>query len=92
MWLTSKTRPDIAATLGILASQMLIRPGYVKDYLVHLWRYVTRTRHFCMHSLELGSMTWGSLIQSIYVAASFATGGGKNKSGLTMYLVNPTAS
>ena len=33
MWLTTRTRPDIAAvTLGILASQMVIRPGYIKGW------------------------------------------------------------
>ena len=33
MWLTTRTRPDIAATLGILASQMVIIPGIYEDAL-----------------------------------------------------------
>ena len=33
MWLATRTRPDISATLGILASQMVIRPKYVHGCL-----------------------------------------------------------
>ena len=40
MWLTPRTRPDIAAVLGILASQSVIRPTYINGCLIHLWRYV----------------------------------------------------
>ena len=38
MWLTARTRPDIAACLGILASMMVRRPKEVKSHLVCLWR------------------------------------------------------
>ena len=64
MWLTTRTRPDIAAVLGILASQMVIRPTYIRGCLV--------------------------LILNVYVDASFASGGGRSRSGLAMYLVNPS--
>ena len=40
MWLATRTRPDISATLGILASQMVIRPRYVHGCLEQLWRYI----------------------------------------------------
>ena len=33
MWLTTRTRPDIAACLGILASMMVRRPKEVKSHL-----------------------------------------------------------
>ena len=40
MWLTTCTRPDTAACLGILASLMVRRPQEVKNHLVSLWRYL----------------------------------------------------
>ena len=42
MWLTTRTRPDIAACLGILASLMVRGPQEVKNHLVSLWRYLWR--------------------------------------------------
>ena len=36
MWLTTRTGPDIAACLGILASLMVRRPQEVKNHLVSL--------------------------------------------------------
>ena len=89
MWLTTLTRPDIAATLGILASQMVIRPGYTKGCLVHLWRFILGTKDLNMHSFKPGSIEYGSLVLNVYVDASFASGGGRSRSGLAMYLVNP---
>ena len=70
MWLTTRTRPDIAATLGILASQMVIRPTYIRGCLVHLWRYVSGTFDLNMHSFEPAPMQYGSLILNVYVDAS----------------------
>ena len=51
MWLTTRTRPDIAACLGILASLMVRRPKEVKNYLVGLWRYLWTTRDHAMCTL-----------------------------------------
>ena len=90
MWLTTRTRPDIAAVLGILASQMVIRPTYIRGCLVHLWRYVLGTIDLNMYSFEPAPMQYGSLILNVYVDASFASGGGRSRSGLAMYLVNPS--
>ena len=90
MWLTTRTRPDIAAILGILASQMVIRPTYIRGCLVHLWRYVLGTIDLNMYSFEPAPMQYGSLILNVYVDASFASGGGRSRSGLAMYLVNPS--
>ena len=44
MWLTARTRPDIAACLAILASLMVRRPQEVRNHLVHLWRYLWTTK------------------------------------------------
>ena len=88
MWLTTRTRPDIAATLGILASQMVIRPGYIKGCLVRLWRFRLGTKDLNMHSFKPASIDYGSLVLNAYVDASFASGGGRSRSGLAMYLVN----
>ena len=89
MWLTTRTRPDIAATLGILASQMVIRPEYIRGCLVHLWRFILGTKDLNMHSFKPGTIEYGSLVLNVYVDASFASGGGRSRSGLAMYLVNP---
>ena len=51
MWLTTRTRPDIAACLGILASLMVRRPQEVKNHLVHLWRYLWTTKDHTMCTL-----------------------------------------
>ena len=42
-----------------------------------------------MHSFKPGSIQCGSLVLNVYVDASFASGGGRSRSGLAMYLVNP---
>ena len=42
-----------------------------------------------MHSFKPGPIQYGSLVLNVYVDASFASGGGRSRSGLAMYLVNP---
>ena len=74
---------------GNSASQMVIRPTYIRGCLVHLWRYVLGTMSLNMHSFETTPMQYGSLLLNVYVDASFASGGGRSRSGLAMYLVNP---
>ena len=51
LWLTTRTRPDIAACLGILASLMVRRPQEVKNHLVTLWRYLWTTKDHAMCTL-----------------------------------------
>ena len=51
MWLTTRTRPDIAACLGILASLMVRRPKEVKSHLVGLWKYLWTTKDHAMCTL-----------------------------------------
>ena len=51
MWLTTRTRPDSAACLGILASLMVRRPKEVKNHLVCLWRYLWTTKDHAMCTL-----------------------------------------
>ena len=51
MWLTTRTRPDIAACLGILASMMVRRPSEVKSHLVCLWKYLWTTKDHAMCTL-----------------------------------------
>ena len=89
MWLATRTRPDISATLGILASQMVIRPKYVHGCLKQLWRYIVGTRELDMTSFEPNDVAFGELLLTLYVDASFSTGGGRSRTGIAMYLVNP---
>ena len=51
MWLTTRTRPDIAACLGILASMMVRRPKEVKSHSVCLWKYLWTTKAHAMCTL-----------------------------------------
>ena len=51
MWLTTRTRPDIAACLGILASMMVRRPKEVKSHLVGLWKYLWTTKDHAICTL-----------------------------------------
>ena len=51
MWLTTRTRPDIAACLGILAFMMVRRPKEVKSHLVCLWKYLWTTKDHAMCTL-----------------------------------------
>ena len=89
MWLATRTRPDISATLGILASQMVIRPKYVHGCLKQLWRYIVGTRELDMTSFAPNDVAFGELLLTLYVDASFSTGGGRSRTGIAMYLVNP---
>ena len=81
----NKTRYSSYPGLGILASQMVIRPGYIRGCLVHLWRFILGTKDLNMHSFKPGSIDYGSLALNVYVDASFASGGGRSRSGLAMY-------
>ena len=51
MWLTTRTRPDISACLGMLTSLMVRPPKQVKAYLVDLWRYLWTTMTHAMCTL-----------------------------------------
>ena len=55
MWLATKNRPDVSPTLGIVASQMVIRPTYVVTCLIHLWKYLKGTSELSMTSFSLDS-------------------------------------
>ena len=50
MWLTTRTRPDIVACLGILASLIVRRPQEVKNHLVALEILVDYKRPCHVHS------------------------------------------
>ena len=90
MWLATRTRPDISATLGILASQMVIRPRYVHGCLKQLWRHIVGTGDLDMTSFESNDVAFGELLLTLYVDESFSTGGGRSRTGMAMQLVNPS--
>ena len=72
MWLTTRTRPDIAACLGILASLMVRRPKEVKNHLVCLWRYLWTTKDHAMCTLP--SPKAAQKIQKDECAEAFPSG------------------
>ena len=91
MWLATRTRPDISPVLGMIASQMVIRPTEMVKCLIHLWRYIKGTSGLSMTSFSPNSTSvFGRLRLNVYVDASFSSGGSRSRSGMTMYLVDTT--
>ena len=91
MWLATRTRPDISPVLGMIASQMVIRPTEMVKCLIHLWRYIKGTSSLSMTSFFPNpSSVFGRLRLNVYVDASFSSGGSRSRSGMAMYLVNTT--
>ena len=99
IWLTIRTRPDISACMGMLASLVSRRPRQVKSHLVDLWT----TMHYAMCALaspmvsakifqkeQLSGMSSECLKIQIYCDASFAPGGGRSRSGILILLVSDT--
>ena len=87
MWLTTRTRPDIAACLGILASMMVRRPKEVKGHLVCLWKYLWTTKDHAVCALPSPDAGSSPLTVQTYCDASFAPGGGRSRSGILVLLV-----
>ena len=91
MWLATRTRPDISPVLGMIASQMVIRPTEMVKCLIHLWRYIKGTSSLSMTSFFPNpSSIFGKLRLNVYVDASFSSGGSRSRSGMAMYLVDTT--
>ena len=91
MWLATRTRPDISPVLGMIASQMVIRPTEMVKCLIHLWRYIKGTSSLSMTSFFPNpSSVFGKLRLNVYVDASFSSGGSRSRSGMAMYLVDTT--
>ena len=91
MWLATRTRPDISPVLGMIASQMVIRPTEMVKCLTHLWRCIKGTSTLSMTSfLPNSSSVFGKLRLNVYVDASFSSGGSRSRSGMAMYLVDTT--
>eukprot|EP00971_Amphidinium_carterae_P321683 6394199-Amphidinium_carterae.1 len=55
MWLSTRTRPDISACLGILATFLAKRPRECVSCLLHLWRYVYTTSDLAMITAKYDS-------------------------------------
>ena len=91
MWLATRTRLDISPVLGMIASQMVIRPTEMVKCLTHLWRYIKGTSTLSITSfLPNSSSEFGKLRLNVYVGASFSSGGSRSRSGMAMYLVDTT--
>ena len=91
MWLATRTRPDISPVLGMIASQMVIRPTEMVKCLTQLWRYIKGTSSLSMTSFFPNpSSVFGKLRLNVYVDASFSSGGSRSRSGMAMYLVDTT--
>ncbi|CAE7399595.1 unnamed protein product [Symbiodinium pilosum] len=77
LWLATKTRPDLASTVGILATLVVLRPDLVLQKTVGVWKYV---RHTMFYGIEFGPDNTNNVL-SLESDASFGSGGSRSRSG-----------
>ena len=77
LWLATKTRPDLASTVGILATLVVLRPDLVLQKAVGVWKYV---RHTMFYGIEFGPDDTNNVL-SLESDASFGSGGSRSRSG-----------
>ncbi|OLP99844.1 Retrovirus-related Pol polyprotein from transposon TNT 1-94 [Symbiodinium microadriaticum] len=77
LWMSTRSRPDIASTVGILASELTHRPKRVLQLLRHAWRYIRGTLDVCL--------TY-KMQQDIQEFTSFAPTAGRSRSGM-VYMI-----
>ena len=89
--LRRKVQKSKSPVLGMIASQMVIRPTEMVKCLIQLWRYIKGTSSLSMTSFFPNpSSVFGKLRLNVYVDASFSSGGSRSRSGMAMYLVDTT--
>ena len=76
MWLATKTRPDIAATCGILWTMIVLRPDIVLQKAVGMWKYIRHTMFFGMWFAPNSSTRF-----TLESHASFGSGASRSRSG-----------
>ena len=77
LWLATKTRPDLASTVGILATQVVLRPDLVLQKVVGVWKYV---RYTMFYGIEFSPGDTNNEL-SLESDASFGSGGSRSRSG-----------
>ena len=78
-WLCQRTRPDLCAVTGSLASLMTVDPKRVLDLTKRVWRYVKGTLNYKLHYSF--NTTWEDKLLC-YGDASWAPGASKSRTGV----------
>ena len=80
LWVAIRSRPDIAAIVGAMASQATITPNVVLAASKQVWRYLRATWNQCM------TYGWGRQGKQLWCSgdASFAPTGGRSRSGVVI--------
>ena len=81
LWVSLRTRPDLNATVGILASHMSFNPSETLKFLKGLWRYLRYTQDF---GLKYSTGSAGNRLTTSS-DASWSPGGSKSRSGSTVH-------
>ena len=82
LWMSTRSRPDIASTVGILASELTHRPKRVLQLIRHVWRYIRGTLNVCLtYKAQKNIQEF-----TCYSDASFAPTAGRSRSGMVYML------
>ena len=81
LWIALRTRPDLAASVGVTATLMSHCPGEALKIAKGLWRYVSYTRNF---GIRYTPGDAGSTLKTSS-DASWAPGGSRSRTGITVH-------
>ena len=81
MWIALRSRPDIAACLGIAATQVSTHPAEALRITKGIWRYLRATWDVVVHYKSQEEDPWQLRIVS---DASLAPGGARSRSGVAL--------
>ena len=81
MWIALRSRPEIAACLGIAATQVSTHPAEAQRITKGIWRYLRATWDVVVHYKSQEDDPWQLRIVS---DASLAPGGARSRSGVAL--------
>ena len=80
IWISSRTRPDIAAVVSIAATMTTFHPNEAFNLIKGIWKYLAAS---CEFYLEYGSVVCRKV--RVFTDASFAPGGDRSRSGVVVF-------
>ena len=83
MWVALRSRPDIAACLGIAATMVSSHPGESLRLTKGIWRYLRATWEQAIHYDSEEQEPW---VFRMISDASLAPGGARSRTGVTLFL------
>ena len=86
LWMVTRTRPDIAPSVGDNASNLVLCPTTVAEQLKHVFAYVRGTMTSELRTLAPVDEEEIKLELHVYSDASYNQGGGRGRTGVAIYL------